>query len=268
MLSPYPSKFRYFIELSYHGLPYHGWQIQPNGVTVQERVNLSLTTVLGEAVNVVGCGRTDTGVHASHFVCHADLAEQLEDPDHLCYQLDRFLEKSISIHRIVPVDPGLHARFSAVSRTYIYLINRENTPFLREISWHHNRALDVGAMRHAALKMIGQHDYSSFCRLHSDVKHHVCHVSQAEFIESGDLLVFRVKADRFLRNMVRAMVGTLVLVGNGKLAPDAIETILRAGTRSAAGPSVPAEGLFLVHVAYPDGTFDTNPKYPFPIQLG
>jgi len=263
MLSAIPGKYRYFIEMAYDGTTFHGWQIQPNAITVQETLNRAIGTLLGIPVNLVGCGRTDAGVHASHFVAHLDLEVQLESPANLAYKLNRFLDSTISIGRIQEVAADAHARFSTISRTYCYLISRSRKPFIDHYSWFNDRPFDLDRMNQAAAQLMGAHDFTSFSRLHSDTTNHICHVQEARWIEHDDMLVFRIKADRFLRNMVRAITGTLLDIGVGKLNAEDIHTVLEAGDRQAAGASVPAQGLFLTRVLYPENLFDANPVHPF-----
>ncbi len=263
MLSAFPGKYRYFIEMAYDGTAFHGWQIQPNAITVQETLNEAIGTLLGRPVNLVGCGRTDAGVHASHFIAHLDLEEELESTVLMAHKLNRFLNSRISIGRIEKVSPEAHARFSAMSRTYCYLISRSRKPFLDAYSWFNDRPLNLTLMNQAAADLLGVHDFSSFSRLHSDTTNHFCHVQEALWYEQDDLLIFRIKADRFLRNMVRAIAGTLLDVGVGKLDAKEISTVMVAGDRQAAGASVPAKGLFLTRVDYPEQLFHSNPANPF-----
>lgn len=263
MLSVQPVGYRYFIELSFDGTRFHGWQLQPGPETVQGVLNDSVGRLTGEPVNLTGCGRTDAGVHASHFVAHFDLANPVPDCIHLASRLNRFLNSSIRIARIVPVEPEAHARFNAISRTYQYLISREKNPFLTDYSWNLTIPLDSTAMNSACGFLTGRHDFTSFSKLHTDVKTNICEVYEASWVESGGFLIFRIRADRFLRNMVRAIVGTLIEVGKGKLTPEEVERIRDAGDRSGAGMSVPAKGLFLTRVDYSPDIFRAEPKSPF-----
>ena len=263
MLTPEPAEFRYFIELAFNGTPFHGWQIQPGAITVQEVLNEAIGTLTGQEVNVVGCGRTDAGVHASHFIAHFDTLAQIEDCWLLARKLNRFIRWPVRIDRIVPVDAESHARFSASSRTYQYLISTQRAPFMREFAWELTVPLDVEAMNLACGEFLGKHDFTSFSKLHSDVTNNICTVKRAEWQKYAGMLVFRITADRFLRNMVRAIVGTLIEVGKGKTDTQGVREILGKMNRSAAGMSVPACGLYLTCVEYPDEIFKVDPRPPF-----
>ena len=263
MLSMETSGFRYFIELAFNGTGFHGWQIQPGADTVQETMNHAIGTLIGQPVNLVGCGRTDAGVHASHFVAHFDVTEAIPDCNILTCRLNRFIKEPIRIDRIVPVPADSHARFQAVSRTYHYLISLRKTPFMQDFSWEFSMPIDMDAMNAACRFLIGKHDFTSFSKLHTDVKTHDCEVFEASWSEHSGFLVFRIRSDRFLRNMVRAIVGTLFKVGRGKIDPAEVETILLAKDRSKAGMSVPAKGLYLTKVEYSPGVFAVDPIFPF-----
>ncbi len=263
MLTTQPTGFRYFIELAFNGTGFHGWQIQPGEVTVQETLNHALGLLTHQNVNVVGCGRTDAGVHASHFVAHFDIEQPVADCDALTGKLNRFLNKPIRIDRIVPVSLDLHARFQACSRTYNYLISRGKTPFMNDFCWEFGLPLDVSGMNKAGILLVGKHDFTSFSKLHTDVKTNICEVFEANWTEESGILVFRIRADRFLRNMVRAIVGTLVEVGKGKIGAREVQVILDSKDRGNAGMSVPAKGLFLTRVDYDPEIFSVEPKSPF-----
>lgn len=263
MLSQESTGFRYFIELAFNGKFFHGWQVQPNAITVQEVLNQAFTTLLGESVNLVGAGRTDTGVHASHYVAHMNLSARIIDTDDLVFKANRFLPGSIRIDKIAPVSPDLHARFSAVSRTYNYIISRHKSPFMEDFSWILNRKLDFQVMKNASETISGFTDFTSFARLHSDNKTNECNILSAGWEDYGDYWIFSITADRFLRNMVRAIVGTMVEAGIGKISLDDLKIIIASKDRSAAGQSAPPQGLFLTHIQYPAGTFNTNPASPF-----
>jgi tRNA pseudouridine38-40 synthase len=268
MLTTNTTCHRYFVELAFNGTSFHGWQIQPGATTVQETLNLAIGTLIGQPVNLVGCGRTDAGVHASHFVAHFDTDTPIADCNLLTYRLNRFLINSIRIDRIVKVELDLHARFQAFSRTYQYFISLQRSPFLQEYSWILTIPLDIDAMNTACQSLIGKHDFTSFSKLHTDVKTNNCEVFEAGWTQISGYLVFNIRADRFLRNMVRAIVGTLVEVGKGKKNQDQVQKILLAMDRSKAGMSVPAKGLFLTKVEYPSEKFISNPNPPFPQGLG
>jgi tRNA pseudouridine38-40 synthase len=241
---------RYFIELAYRGTRFHGWQIQPNALTVQEELNKALSILTRENVNVVGAGRTDTGVHASFFVAHFDVERKLENPEQLGYKLNAFLPDDIRIDRLFEVDTDAHARFSAISRTYHYYISHRKELFNHEFTHLITFKPDVVLMNEAAKLLYDYTDFTSFSKLHTDVKTNNCKVMQAFWQEKNGLLVFEIKADRFLRNMVRAIVGTLLEVGKGKLTLDQFNEVIDLRDRSRAGMSVSAKGLFLSHIEY------------------
>ncbi len=263
MLSRETNKYRYFIEFAYNGKSYHGWQIQPNALTVQEVLNNTFSTLLGEQVNLVGAGRTDTGVHAAHFVAHVDLKLPILNPEEMVYKANRFIQGGIRIDAIREVSSDLHARFSALSRTYHYVVSRKKSVFLGDFAWHISRDLDFDLLCEAAKSLTGYTDFTSFARLHADNKTNDCKVVLANWKKYGDYWVFQIKADRFLRNMVRAIVGTLLEVGRNKITLDEFREIILAKDRSLAGQSAPAHGLFLSHVEYPQEGFQTSPRSPF-----
>ncbi len=253
---------RYFIEMAYNGSHYHGWQIQPNAITVQEVISDALYKALGQNVNVVGAGRTDTGVHASYFVAHFDLEEEIEDVPHILHRLNRILRNDVVVYSLFEVNEELHSRFSAISRTYHYYLKTEKTPFFNDISYRPTFKLDMDKMNEAARTLFNYTDFTSFSKLHTDTKTNNCKVVQAEWIKNGDVWVFVIKADRFLRNMVRAIVGTLLEVGKGKLSVQEFEQVIKAKSRAEAGTSVPPQALFLVDVEYPKDAFDSIDKKP------
>lgn len=251
--------FRYALELAYRGTDYHGWQIQPNASSVQEEVERRLSQLAGNMpVSVVGCGRTDTGVHASYYVLHFDALKEW-DCDQLVYKLNKMLPEDISIFSAQRVNETFHARFSALSRTYHYFVHEEKNPFLLD-SCHLTQVCDFSAMNLAARRLLGKQDFTSFSKLHTDVKTNICTVYKAAWIQKEDhTWYFEIQADRFLRNMVRAVVGTLLEVGYGKLTEEQLTEIIELKDRGEAKLSVPAKGLFLVDVAYPeDGFLRTN----------
>jgi tRNA pseudouridine38-40 synthase len=242
---------RFFIRLSYDGTHYHGWQLQQNAHSVQAELNEKLSTLLGKSINVVGCGRTDTGVHAREFFAHFDIDGLVYSVKDLAYKLNRFLPEDIAVDSIFPVDDEMHARFSAVSRTYKYFISREKTPFKRHLSYFLNAPLDVEAMQYATKVILVNEDFTSFSKLHTQTATNICKVTEAKWKIVDDELVFTISADRFLRNMVRAIVGTLLEIGKGKLQAGEMQRIIDAKDRSQAGFSVPPQGLFLEKVKYP-----------------
>jgi tRNA pseudouridine38-40 synthase len=242
---------RYFLQLRYKGTNYHGWQVQPNAVSVQEVMEKALSTILREEISAAGAGRTDTGVHASFFVLHFDSDKNNLDQINLVYKLNRFLPPDIAVSKIFRVNKEAHARFSAISRTYKYYISTEKNPFRTDISYQYTVPLDVQKMNKAASILFDYEDFTSFSRLHTDVKTNNCKIYHAEWIRKEEQLVFIIKADRFLRNMVRAVVGTMLEVGRGKLTINEFREIIERKDRGAAGASAPPQGLFLTHIGYP-----------------
>ncbi len=242
---------RYFIHLSFDGTAYHGWQIQPHSTSVQQTLQDALTTLLRRQTEVVGAGRTDTGVHATCMVAHFDHPEAI-DTYQLCYKLNKLLPPDIAVHRIEPVDESLHARFSATSRTYHYFVHLQKSPFRRAYSWQVFMPLDFEAMNRAAALLLQYTDFTSFSKVDTDAKTNLCTVSCArwEEVEPGQWR-FEITANRFLRNMVRAIVGTLVEVGRGKLSMEGFRQVIEGKNRCLAGESVPGKALFLVDITYP-----------------
>jgi tRNA pseudouridine38-40 synthase len=244
---------RFFLEISFKGTHYHGWQLQPNAITVQSVLESSLKILAGTDIRTTGAGRTDTGVHARFFTLHLDSDHPLfMDADIFLYKINSILPHDIAVHRIYAVPPEAHARFSALSRTYEYAICRDKDPFLFEFAWYFSRNLDLNAMNKAASRLKDVRDFTSFSKLHTDVKTNDCQILEAGWSQHEKKLIFMVKADRFLRNMVRSMVGTLVDVGLGKTDMDKFMDIIEGKNRSLAGFSAPAHGLSLVNICYPD----------------
>ena len=245
---------RYFIKLAYNGKAYHGWQWQENAITVQQVIEEAFSTILGGKIAITGAGRTDTGVHARDFYAHFDLEEQIEAAEWIekVYKLNSFLPKDIFIFDIFPVKHDVHARFSAVSRTYEYLLSMRKDPFLAESAWQVHAELDLVQMNKGAAILQEYSDFTSFSKLHTQVKTNNCNVMQASWEQQGHLLVFTIKADRFLRNMVRAIVGTLVDLGKGRISLNDYRQIIEAKNRSRAGMSVPAHALYLIDIEYPE----------------
>lgn len=242
---------RYFIELSYNGKAYHGWQNQPNAVTVQEVTENALSTLLNNEISLVGAGRTDAGVHANQMFAHFESDDQL-DLKQLTYKLNSFLPKDIAVASIFEVKKDAHARFDAVSRGYIYKISKVKNPFVTDFAYQMQMPLDLEAMNKASMKLLGYKDFQCFSKSNTDVKTYYCDIKNAVWRDEGEILIFEIEADRFLRNMVRAIVGTLISVGLGKLKVDDIDRILESKDRSEAGYSVPAHGLYLTKVEYPE----------------
>ena len=247
-------KKRYFIELAFNGTAYHGWQKQPNALTVQDEVDRALSVVLKESVITVGAGRTDAGVHARFFTAHFD--SDAFDPAvrvRFLYSLNSILPADITIQDIYPVTEKAHARFSALSRIYEYHVSKVKDPFLTAYAWHYPRPLDIQAMNKAADLLLKTQDFKSFSKHHTQVKTSICKVFNACWNDRDDRIVFTIEADRFLRNMVRAIVGTLIEVGSGKISTDDFRQVILAGNRRAAAASAPAKALFLTKITYPEG---------------
>ncbi len=236
--------------MSYDGTRYHGWQVQPNSLTVQEELQKVLSLLLREDVQVIGAGRTDTGVHARMMVAHFDTEHDI-DCAQLAYKLNRMLPKDISINKVFPVDSDRHARFSATSRTYHYYVHLHKDPFIRAYSYELPYALDFSKMNEAATLLLDYDDFSSFCKSNSDAKTMLCKVSEAQWVQDSDnAWHFVITANRFLRNMVRAIVGTLIDVGRGRISIDEFKKIVEGKNRSDAGESVPGNALFLEYIEY------------------
>lgn len=249
-------KRRYFIKLSYNGKNYHGWQIQPNANTIQEELNIALSTVLQEGINCVGAGRTDTGVHAKNFYAHFDTINLFNiDVEHFLYKTNAILPNDIVIHSVHSMIDEAHARFSAISRTYHYFISLKKDPFCQDLSYFFPRELNVEIMNQACKILFEYKDFTSFSKLHTDVKTNNCKIIKAEWTETKNQIQFTIKADRFLRNMVRSIVGTMLEIGLGKISLEEFAQIIESKDRSNAGRSVPAQGLFLVNIEYPKEIF-------------
>lgn len=241
---------RYFLYLRYDGTAYHGWQVQPNAVTVQGVLEGALTTLLSHEVAVTGAGRTDTGVHARMMVAHFDAEVEIDCPQ-LVYKLNRILPRDIAAYHLEPVGDDMHARFSATSRTYHYYIHQCKDPFYRAYSCLLTYSLDFDKMNEAASLLTGYDDFAAFCKSNSDVKTTICKVTEARWIRDGEQRWhFVITADRFLRNMVRAVVGTLIDVGRGRLTIDDFKKVVEGKKRSGAGDSMPGNALFLEKIEY------------------
>lgn len=241
---------RYFITLSYDGTRFHGWQIQPNGISVQEELERALSTLLRRPTAVTGAGRTDAGVHARMMVAHFDTDAAI-DPRQLAYKLNRLLPRDIAVERIVPVADSMHARFSATSRMYRYYIHTCKEPFLRAYSCEMHYPLDFGKMNEAARMLLDYSDFGAFCKAHTDVKTTLCTVTHAEWTQLSPVSWrFEIRANRFLRNMVRAVVGTLIEVGRGRLSLNGFRRVVEGRQRSEAGESMPGNALFLEDIVY------------------
>ena len=244
---------RYFLELAYRGSAYHGWQRQPNAVTVQEKVEDALAILLREPVEVVGAGRTDTGVHARQLFAHFDLEAELS-PDFV-FKMNSVLPMDIAVRSLLKMKPEAHARFDALSRTYEYHVVLEKDPFSLESAYFLKRKPDLKKMNEAAKMLMEYSDFKCFSRSRTDVRTYTCRIEEAYWEKRGESLMFNIKADRFLRNMVRAVVGTLLEIGWGKLEIEELHQIIKSKNRSEAGASVPAHGLYLTKVEYPNNIF-------------
>jgi len=241
---------RYFIKLSYKGTNYHGWQIQDNANTVQAEVNKALTTILGKEISCTGCGRTDTGVHASAFYAHFDHGDSNSD---IIYKLNGCLPEDIAIHNIYRMADEANSRFDAISRSYEYKIITKKDVCSGQFVYFHYKELNLELMKDCASLLLDHRDFSCFSKANTQTKTNDCDITEAEWIEGDQKLEFRITANRFLRGMVRAIVGTLLEIGEAKISKDDFVRILEGKDRSSAGYSVPAQGLFLTKVDYPEG---------------
>jgi len=242
---------RFFFEIAYNGTDFFGWQKQPNQISVQEEIELVFQKLNSNtAISIVGCGRTDTGVHAHHYIFHVDLEDSFLF-DNIVFKMNRMLPASITVYKYWQVETDHHARFSAKARTYRYFINLQKNPFKQDTSWYLNQSLHFNEMNEAALILLGKQDFTSLSKVNTDVKTNICTISKAQWIQQDEFnWYFEIVADRFLRNMVRATVGTLIDVGLSKIKPNDLKTILQQKDRGAASSSVPAHGLFLWKVEY------------------
>jgi tRNA pseudouridine38-40 synthase len=242
---------RYVIQLAYDGSDYCGWQVQPNQKTVQASLNNAFSLLLRQPILVTGCGRTDTGVHASYYVAHFDTDISF-DCNQLINKLNSFFPNDIRIFNIFSIPESFNARYDALLRTYKYYICTEKQVFRSKYMWHVHFKPDIEVMNAACKLLIGEKDFTSFSKLHTDTTNNICNVTHAQWKQDGNNFVFEVRANRFLRNMVRAMVGTLLEVGKQKILPQDVVDILSSKNRCNAGQSVPAHGLFLVDINYPE----------------
>lgn len=248
---------RYFIQFSYFGKHYHGWQNQPTAITVQQVLEEAMTTVMRQKVALMGAGRTDAGVHAKQMYAHFDFKELKNIPETI-YKLNAFLPSDIAVQNIITTRLDAHARFNAVERTYEYWLVQEKNPFYEDAAHYVRATLDIDRMNAAAALFQEQKDFECFSKSNTEVYTYLCAVKKAIWTKNGTVLVFTITADRFLRNMVRAIVGTLLEVGTGKRNLEDVKTILKSKDRSKAGPSVPAKGLYLTQVLYPKSTFEID----------
>ena len=243
-------RLRYFLKLSYKGTAYHGWQIQPNAQSVQEVLQNAMRTVLRNEISVVAAGRTDTGVHAKTMYAHFDIETLPFESDIFIFKLNSILPKDIALLNIVAVADEAHARFDAKKRTYQYHINQHKNPFVTDGSWYFRHSLNLELMNEAAQILLLKNDFESFSKVHTEVNNFRCKITYALWKSNEDSLIFTISADRFLRNMVRAIVGTLINVGTQKITLKEFESIIDSKNRSEAGFSVPAHGLYLTAVDY------------------
>ena len=242
---------RYFAELSYKGTAYCGWQRQPNARSVEQTIEEALSTLLREEIDVVGAGRTDTGVHAAFYVAHFDTSRPISNPEDLVYHLNSLLPEDVAFRRIYKVADDAHARFDATEREYRYYIQTRKDPFTRATTWQHTAPLDMAAMNEAAKVLLTTEDFTTFAKLGSNNTNNICHIYRAEWVEiECGMMVFIFRANRFLRNMVRAVVGTLVDVGRGKISVEQFREIVASRDLSRSSSSAPAAGLFLTNVKY------------------
>jgi tRNA pseudouridine38-40 synthase len=245
---------RFFLEIAYKGTAYHGWQIQKNAVSVQEVLNKVLSAILSEKVETIGSGRTDTGVHALRQFVQIDSQKYLNQEVYL-YKFNRMLPPDICINIIHPVIDEANARFDAISRSYEYRIINKKNPFFQDLYYHFYKELDVDKMNKAAAILLKKHNFESFSKVKTEVNHFLCSITRAEWIRNNENLTFFVSADRFLRGMVRALVGTLLNVGLGRISVNDFEAIIDSKDRKKAGRAAPASGLFYTNVVYPDHIF-------------
>ena len=247
---------RYFIYLAYDGTNYHGWQIQPNGISVQECLMKALATFLRREIEVMGAGRTDAGEHATLMVAQYDFEGDALDVELVADKLNRLLPPDISVYQVRRVKSDAHARFDATARTYKYYITTSKNPFNRQYRCRIHGNLDFKRMNEAAQELFGYSDFTSFSKLHTDVKTNICRITMAEWTQVDEVTwVFTIRADRFLRNMVRAIVGTLLEVGRGKMTVQDFKQVIELQDRGKAGTSAPGQALFLVNVEYPENLF-------------
>lgn len=247
---------RYFIEISFSGSQYSGWQVQPQSDTIQYRLNDALSTILQEQIYVTGAGRTDAGVHASFFMAHFDSGyNQLEGDHDLIYHLNHYLPMDIAVHRLYKVHHEAHSRFDAISRSYKYIMGRSKDPFLHQLKYLFEQDLNEHIMQQGAEMLLQYTNFASFCKGRTDVQTYNCNIYEAYWYKTGHDLIFFIRADRFLRNMVRAIVGTLLNLGKGKIDRAQFRDIIESQDRRRGGYSVPAKGLYLMDITYPPDIF-------------
>jgi tRNA pseudouridine38-40 synthase len=245
---------RYFFKISYNGTSYHGWQKQRNAISVQEVLESHLGTILQTKTEITGSGRTDTGVHARQQFFHVDISGPIQI-EQFRNKMNAFLPNDICIHEILPVKEGAHSRFDARERRYEYWITKEKNAFLFDFSYRFNKRISIKEMNDAARILIDKKDFESFSRVKTDVNNFNCEISRAQWVQDGEVLKFHISANRFLRGMVRAIVGTLLDVGQGKRSIEDFNMIIESKDRKSAGRAVPAKGLYLTEVKYPQSIF-------------
>ena len=243
---------RYLLELSFNGTNYNGWQIQPNSITVQEVIEKALNVVLNQKIDVVGAGRTDAGVHATYFCLHFDSFNSIDDKKDFIFKLNSFLKSDICVINLQMVGDDFHARFDALTRTYNYKLTTRKNPFLKDQAYYLRRDLDFEKMNLAALKLFNYTNFKCFSKSNTDVKTYNCSIKKAVWVYHDNCWIFEISANRFLRNMVRAIVGTLIEIGEGKYEICHLDTVIKSQNRELAGYSVPAHGLYLVNILYPE----------------
>lgn len=244
---------RFFFEVAYNGKNYNGWQSQKNGIGIQAVLEDSLSKLLQQKVDIVGSGRTDAGVHCEQQFFHTDINEAL--PANFLIRVNSFLPQDICIRSIRSVKADASARYDAIERSYRYQITRRKDPFNAGYAWHFFKKIDLKTMNATAALLLGEQDFECFSKVKTDVNHFVCDIKRAEWVEEGNMLLFYISANRFLRGMVRAIVGTLLDVGTGKIDAEQFESIIKSRDRKQAGANVPACGLFLTQVKYPEEVF-------------
>lgn len=244
---------RYFLEIAYHGKKYHGWQVQKNAHAVQQELNAALQQLLGVPVETIGSGRTDTGVHAEQQFVQLDFDGEMTPG--LLFKLNRILPFDIAILGVRQVKEEAHVRFDAYSRTYEYRISRTKNPFLTDLAYHFSKELDLIAMNKACALLMKHEDFESFSKVKTEVGHFRCDITQAFWKEEKDLLIFTIQANRFLRGMVRAITGTMIEIGLGRMSRDQFEAIIKSKDRKEAGSAAPPHGLFLTSIMYPEEIF-------------
>ena len=256
---------RYFLELQYKGSNYAGWQIQDNAVAVQQKLNEALSVLLHHNVDTIGCGRTDTGVHATQFFAHFNVDNEIFSPDKFLFSLNGILPLDIGIIDLHLVQDNAHARFDAIERSYQYFIHQTKNPFLKDVAMFFKRSLNVELMNEACQLLKTYHDFTCFSKSNTQTKTNMCNIIHAKWIQENDLLIFNITADRFLRGMVRAIVGTMLHVGEGRISIHDFKMIVEGKDRSKAGVSVDAHALYLTAIKYP--YLNSTKKNTFALRL-